>query len=377
MYNSNFEINRITNSTYDRVLCIDMDAIFLNDSITIDSILMNNIKNNGNYSDYNYSYGYSYNYNYNSQVKYEYGLNSSLNGNLTSHDKININHGDESRSTDVDDITDISLILAGDWKLRINAGVLIFIKSDFTKKLLQLWRSIMHLTNINDQESLALLLFHYPTIIQIYEKRKQKIANANVNTNANAITGVVINDYNYNISQFKLHVLKKFCLSTVDNEDFKMNYYHGFTVTREHINHVYNDLLFDNFIVKKHVLWVETVKLNSNIWYQLCNNDIMNQWIVHFAGQGSFKHKLIQKFVNYKKKYQTIVQDTNKQGNVTLQQLTSLRDSLQTFVLQYIKRMTKHWKDSLQRKKMMQYVMDTNIRLDKIMSVWEKVHQHQ
>ena len=353
-----------------------MDVIFLNNSITIDSILMNNIENNGNYRENNKIK----NTNNSSKSHVKSGLN------LTTVD-ININDDD---SVSTSGIEDISLILAGDWKWRINAGVLIFIKSDFTKQLLQLWRSIMVLTNINDQDSLALLLFHYPNVTRIFEKSKKQLQDtytganiANVNTLDNINN--YINNSQQNVSHQQQHhrfvnmsqfgLLKQYCES-INDKEFIINYYGGLTVTRQHIEYVYNDLLSDNLIVKKHVLWVETIKMNSNIWYQVYNNQIMNQWIIHFAGQGDFKQMLIEKFVSYKKEYKMIIQDRNKQGNVKLRQLILLHDRLEKFVLQYIKRISSHWPKGMQKKHMIQCVMDTHTRLDKIMSVWKKIHLH-
>ena len=387
LYNKSFETNVETKTTYSRVLWIDFDAIFLNDSIKIDEII-------------NYSY----------------------NSNFIPFEKRN----------------DISLILTGDWNHVINAGVLIFQKNDFTEHLLLLWHQLMNLCNyisqlrnenkapysnkskkpkkkkkktnyqknkltkniyhdddegvalsitqlqqeerdlwlkfkksknklknsnrnvqkvckLNDQLSLAMMLFQGKISKLNNIDTTQNGNDGNVNTNININININITDgagYNNSrgtiittpqarnsVSSFvnvgtnilgsnlnKLRMLRIFFLQ--DMKVFGDKIYDQQGAVREQSLWIRNELLSSEFF--NHVLWIQQSKMNANIWSIFRNKTPFGNWILHLAGQNSKnKNQLLQLFIRCK----FIINDFKESKKKKAQ----AKYDLQTNVKKYVK----------------------------------------
>ena len=245
LYNKKFEINNVFNKTYDKVLWIDFDALFLNDKISIDQIIQYTQKL---YSNFEYQYKKNY-----------YNL------------------------TNISPLNHVNLIVTGDWKYRINGGVMIFIKSDFIKQLLNIWKRMMKLCHVNDQFSLVMLLFL---------SCKQQSDHDRYH-----------DDYFQMFSEMSDDELYKFVnIENKINSSFTLNQYQGYTVSQLQSFYVREKFIKNDEIINR-IAWIQQTKMNSNIWHQLWNHHIFNQWIIHFAGQPSKNVKqLIKGFIRMKKR---------------------------------------------------------------------------
>ena len=222
---------------YEKILWIDFDAIFLNDSISINNII---------------------NYSINKYIYYNYIMKNNKNYNL-------------------------SLIITGDSSYKINAGVMILLKTNFTKFLLQSWDKFMKLAAMNDQIALAILLFGGDEKILKFLSSDSKSQSKQLQLIEN------LNRMKQGKSSFQDSVL---------SENFG-------GVTQLQATYSHNVLLPDKF--GNNIAFVEQRLMNSNIWNQFNNIDnVLKQWVIHFAGQGyDIKSQMILKFLHYKQEYYT------------------------------------------------------------------------
>ena len=326
LFDNQFEMNKILNQTYDIVLWIDFDAIFLNDSIKIENLINNTIDK---YHDHNSTF-----------------------------DKMNINNYDNnSYHMHCYNIThdSLSMIVSGDYNLPINAGVLIFIKNNNLESLINIWYNIMVIFPMDDQLSLYMALFGNQTLLSHLDINLESIlklsvslsniSSSNDNDHDESLTNNIDVDinmnttnnnsgYNYNINENHYHVYDQFTTvevmrklrSIIGKEvmgniwlDLKYASIHPYqykrekeTLTTASRGVTWNQAKYnhDYLLDKKyfnHIAFVKQSMMNNNIWsnYNRYNtSDIMKQWIIHFSGQGSKRNELIQLFVDYKNEFE-------------------------------------------------------------------------
>ena len=404
LFNKTFETNIKSGTTYSRVLWIDFDAIFINDNITIDQIIL-----------------YSYKMNCISPKHY----------------------------------SNVSVIVTGDQNIALNAGVMIFKKNKFTQRLLIQWHNLMNVCNyyrnylklmkqgkrkqknahnvnsnnhdhdslkavtgnskssdqkvtypnsnnntsdlqsttttvvsgslkfdvsfdaivddykshrrhikkscyLNDQQALAIILFHER--LNISDSIFLKLGNydhdvfnnnGNINTTTLSSNVIVMTQMFYWLEKNVLQDEKapKRSGPGINDDDEKSQFckyvYCKMVVVKAQCLRIRHQMLSKSYF--NHVLWIDQEKMNSNIWSQYKNNKLLNQWIIHFAGQRNNKQDLLKMFLNYK--HYMIMIDKNKNSNninhskIEKQNKTN---QLQQQIVSYIHEQGSH-KDLIQR----------------------------
>ena len=208
---------------YDRILWMDFDAIFYNHSVTIDDTINN-------------------------------GVNSKY-----------------TNLSNITDVSDVSLMLTGEFNYRINSGVLLFYKTSFIKYLFKKWHFILQFTSLRDQAALAYLLFNYQKITNLYNLfENNNIDNSNI--------------------------IKQLDTSSPEFRKFDENIYHQINSIDFQINELYlqlNNTMSND--VNNNILFTEPIKMNANVHFLLNNFNILNLWIIHLAGDHRFNINGIRK----------------------------------------------------------------------------------
>ena len=298
LYDKQFEMNAKFKSTYDIVLWIDFDALFINDSITIEDIIDYSMKQ------YNHNMNKCYNMSYDS----------------------------------------LSMILTGDFLAPINAGVIIFKKTQFLQSLLKLWSNIMIFcaNPMNDQTSLKIALFGNKNIISKFSKiltdydidfdklhNKSAVISQITNTNQTDLNS--IQEYMEKVGEQGMFINK--------NSQDETSWVPGVTANQARYNH---DVLMIP-MYHHHVALIKQSKMNNNIWNQFNKyqtNRLMNQWIIHFAGQKQ-RDKLLQIFCEYKQSY--------LQNNINVNQQRNMFDCIRKISTSaHKKTFSKYWQYSSQ-----------------------------
>ena len=285
---------------YQRILWIDFDAIFLNDSISIDNII--------NYSINKYSY-------------YNYKMKNNL-----------------------------SLIMTGDWSYKINTGVMILLKTNFTKFLLQTWHKLMKLGHTKNQIALGILLFGGNENLNIL-KRLSNCSDSNRQL-AFELTSKLVENLN-RMKQFN---------SSFHNNIFAENF--G-AVTQFQATYSHNVLLSQQF--GNNIAFVKQGLMNSNIWNQFNNIDnVLKQWIMHFAGQGAVvRFQMISIFLHYKQDYRYYI-DYLQLNNPPTRNLMKQQDKI-------LKKYVQNNCFSLKKKAdMFAYALQRRVSFEKAMEILDK-----
>ena len=302
LFDKNFEMNAHFGTTYDIVLYIDFDAIFMNDSITVQDIISYTVDN------------YDHTGNTNEQCDkdfYDYNITCDS----------------------------LSLIMTGDWVERINAGVMIFRKTEFTKELLLLWHRLMILSEMNDQVSLAILLFGNQTMIWNAIGSSHRNVHVFGAKNQTLDMNSVRDDYDTKINELVAYLnenkqpTSKFILSVLHSNLG--------SVTETQAKYTHDVLLSNRY--KSIVAFVKQSVMNNNIWNQFNNyGNMLGQWILHAAGQPSqFRQRLLDMFLNYK-------------SNHTFENHVEIRRNVRNYCLQSTKnfklfKLAKRWNTSFDK----------------------------
>ena len=351
LFNKSFETNIERGTTYSRVLWVDFDAVFINDNITIDEIVF-----------------YTYKMNC---IEPKYYHN-------------------------------VSVIVTGDHYRILNAGVMIFNKNKFTQDLLMQWHKLMNLCKyypnylklikfksetkqanndndydynynynydynsrthvnvnykttcyINDQKALAILLFYQR--LNISDSILLQLGNYNLG---------ISNDFDKNDNETMMEMfdgLDKvsgiFHKKSIANSSYNYNYNYKYGESMFY-KHVYTKMVVIpsqclqvrhemlSRLYFNHVVWINQEKMNANIWSQYKNTKILNQWIVHFAGQKN-KYNLLQMFLKYKhfmhdrKNNHSEIEKENKTHILQQQIVSYVHNQRNKKDMEWIKRMEK------------------------------------
>ena len=345
LYNETFETNIIfineTYSiylTYSRVIWIDFDAIFLNDSINADY-----------------------------WINYACNMHSIASNNCSSDSNNNNNNG-------------ISLILAGDWAHVINAGVLIFEKNSVTRTLLETWIEILNIchyqkiynqlqTNQTRKITLCLLDDQLGLYLALFNE-KLNISNAlmllhklesyhysysysyNYNeTSTDNYTNTSSNDDNYH-SLAIMEMMEKFRGYVTHSEDNKYSMQNSQIARERRCQTLYRKQVvirgqclrivkYLSNLFANHVLWIEQSKFNANIWsqYRIDVNKLLTPWVLHLAGQEDKQSvRLLKWFANYR----TMMND--KSGAISQERIRDRAISTAKIVTKYVERKGSQWK---------------------------------
>ena len=294
LFNKSFDANVNFNTTYQRVLWIDFDAIFLNDNVTIEERI---------------------NDTYNLHCIHDAQCNTK----------------------------NISLIIAGDWMLAINAGVMIWQKNEIANDILTKWINLLNVCECYDKYKLLMHAYinngTYKGNYKInYINKNKEITNdiidRNINRNNNSAQCVVDDQMTLSLVLFSDYLRLTDALMLLEQLQEQMsndnllkifnalsnteiflhdpkskkkyqkkcsNVYERITVVSEQCLRIINILTKKYF---HHVLWIEQSKLNSNIWsfYRLNTyTQLLKPWIFHAAGQNYDKNDLLHLFINYKR----------------------------------------------------------------------------